>query len=73
LAYCLGLGIPFIIVAAGFGWASRTVTFLRAHIRAVNLFGGCILIATGIAMLTGVWTLVMSVLQGMIANTTVVL
>ncbi|MFL0361280.1 cytochrome c biogenesis CcdA family protein [Curtobacterium flaccumfaciens] len=73
LAYCLGLGIPFIIVAAGFGWASRTVTFLRTHIRAINLLGGCILIATGIAMLTGVWTLIMSILQGMIANTTVVL
>lgn len=73
LAYCLGLGIPFIIIAAGFGWASRTVKYLRNHIRAVNLLGGCILIATGIAMLTGMWSLIMTILQGVVANTPVVL
>jgi cytochrome c-type biogenesis protein len=68
LAYCLGLGIPFILIAAGLGWANRTVRFLRAHIRTVNIIGGGILVATGVAMLTGVWTRVMYALQGLIAG-----
>ncbi|MET0829676.1 MAG: cytochrome c biogenesis CcdA family protein, partial [Microbacterium sp.] len=29
LAYSLGLGIPFLVIAAGWGWAARSVTFLR--------------------------------------------
>lgn len=68
LAYCLGLGIPFILIAAGLGWANRSVLFLRTHIRTVNIIGGGILIATGVAMLTGVWTRVIYALQGLIAG-----
>jgi cytochrome c-type biogenesis protein len=54
-AYALGLGIPFIIVALGFGWASRSITFLRRHIRAINVAGGGLLIVIGVLMVTGVW------------------
>ncbi len=64
LAYSLGLGIPFILLTLGFGWATRSVTFLRRHIRAVNLVGGSILIVLGILMVTGVWTAFMTQLQG---------
>jgi cytochrome c-type biogenesis protein len=64
LAYSLGLGIPFILLTLGFGWATRSVTFLRRHIRAVNLIGGVILIVLGILMVTGVWTSFMTQLQG---------
>ncbi|GAA1961465.1 cytochrome c biogenesis CcdA family protein [Microbacterium deminutum] len=64
LAYSLGLGIPFILLTLGFGWATRSVAFLRRHIRAVNLIGGAILIVLGILMVTGVWTTFMTQLQG---------
>jgi cytochrome c-type biogenesis protein len=40
VAYSLGLGIPFLLLAVGFGWATRSVAFLRRHIRAVNIIGG---------------------------------
>lgn len=68
LAYSLGLGIPFVLIALGFGWATRSVAFVRRHIRAVNLIGGILLIVLGLLMVTGVWTAVMSQLQGVFAN-----
>lgn len=68
LAYSLGLGIPFILIALGFGWATRSLTFLRRHIRAVNLIGGALLVALGVLMVTGVWSAFMSQLQGVIGS-----
>ena len=64
LAYSLGLGIPFVLLTLGFGWAVRSVSFVRRHIRVVNLVGGALLIALGLLMVTGVWTQIMSQLQG---------
>ena len=49
LAYSLGLGIPFILITLGFGWATRSVAFLRRHIRAVNIIGGILLIVLGVS------------------------
>jgi len=66
LAYSLGLGIPFLLIALGFGWATRSVGFLRRHIRAVNLIGGGLLVVLGILMVSGVWTALMSQLQGVL-------
>lgn len=60
VAYSLGLGIPFLLITLGFGWATRSVTFLRRHIRVVNIIGGALLIALGVLMVTGVWTDIMS-------------
>lgn len=68
LAYSLGLGIPFILITLGFGWATRSVTFLRRHIRTVNLIGGVLLIVLGVLMVSGVWGALMSVLQGVFLN-----
>nr|WP_179150815.1 cytochrome c biogenesis protein CcdA [Leifsonia sp. NCR5] len=68
LAYSLGLGIPFFLLAIGYGWATRTVTFLRRHIRTLNIIGGGILIALGLLMVTGVWSMLMSALQQVVIN-----
>lgn len=68
VAYSLGLGIPFLLLAVGFGWATRSVAFLRRHIRVVNIIGGVLLVILGLLMVTGVWTSVMSQLQGVIGS-----
>jgi cytochrome c-type biogenesis protein len=68
VAYSLGLGIPFLLLTLGFGWATRSVSFLRRHIRVVNLIGGALLIVLGLLMVTGVWTAVMAQLQGVFAS-----
>jgi len=68
LAYSLGLGIPFILITLGFGWATRSVGFLRHHIRTVNIIGGVMLVILGVLMVTGVWTALMAQLQGVFLN-----
>ncbi|WP_137844637.1 cytochrome c biogenesis CcdA family protein [Microbacterium sp. 2FI] len=68
LAYSLGLGIPFLILAAGWGWASRSVSFLRRHVRALNVIGGSMLILLGLLMVSGWWTVLMSALQQVVIN-----
>lgn len=54
-AYCLGLGIPFALAAMGLGWVSAALTFVRRHIRVVNIAGASMLIVLGALMATGVW------------------
>ena len=68
LAYSLGLGIPFILLTLGFGWATRSVAFVRRHIRTVNIVGGALLIVVGLLMVTGIWTEMMAQLQGVFAS-----
>ncbi len=55
VAYCLGLGIPFVLLALGSGWAVSAFGWLRRHSRAIQVFGGVLLIAVGVALLTGLW------------------
>jgi cytochrome c-type biogenesis protein len=55
IIYSLGLGAPFVLVAAGFGWASKTVGFVKKNIRAINLFGGALLVLLGLLLVTGLW------------------
>lgn len=68
LAYSLGLGIPFLLLALGWGWAAHSVGFLRRHIRLLNIIGGALLIALGLLMVTGAWTALMSALQQVVIN-----
>ena len=55
IAYCLGLGIPFLVLALGSGWAVTAFGWLRRHTRGIQIFGGVLLIAVGVALLTGAW------------------
>ena len=60
LAYCGGLGLPFVLVALGFGWVGASLGWVRRHIRAVNIAGGVLLILVGVLMVTGLWGLLLS-------------
>lgn len=66
--YCLGLGIPFVLLALGFSWAARSVGFLKRHIRTINVIGGVLLIVMGVLMVTGLWTAITYQLQEVIAG-----
>jgi len=61
--YSLGLGLPFIAIAAGFGWATKSVGFVKRHIRAFNLTGGILLILLGILLVTGLWNSIIILIQ----------
>lgn len=55
LCYCLGLGIPFVLVALGFGWVAGALGFVRSHARVVSQVGGVLLIVFGLLLVTGTW------------------
>lgn len=54
-AYCLGLGLPFILVAAFAERSARVTGWLRRHQRAIQLAGGVLLLLVGVLLLTGGW------------------
>jgi cytochrome c-type biogenesis protein len=53
--YCLGLGIPFVLVAVGFGWVATALAFVRKHRRLISQLGGLLLIVIGVLLVTGQW------------------
>ena len=71
--YCAGLGIPFLLLAFGFGWATGAMGFLRRHTRTIQLIGAISLIVLGLLMLTGMWGTFIAWLQGRIAGVGTVL
>lgn len=68
LMYCVGLGVPFLLLALGLTWATKSVTFLKRHIRVINITGGVLLIVIGFLLATGLWTAWMSSLQAWIGG-----
>lgn len=68
LAYCAGLGLPFVLLAWGAGWAVRSTAWLRGHLRAVQITGGVLLLAMGLLLLTGVWGQAIAWLRGPLAG-----
>jgi cytochrome c-type biogenesis protein len=69
LAYCLGLGIPFVLVALGARWAMGATSFLRRHARTVTRVGGTVLVVVGLLLVTGAWTEIMQWLRSWLAAT----
>lgn len=55
VAYCAGLGLPFIALAYGSDRAVGTLDWVRRHTRTIQLIGGLTLIAVGVALTSGVW------------------
>jgi cytochrome c-type biogenesis protein len=55
IAYCLGLGIPFVLLAFGSARAVQGLGWLRRHARGIQIFGGVLLILVGAALVTGLW------------------
>ena len=72
LLYCLGLGLPFVLVAMGLKSSTRMVAFLRRHRLVIMRGGGALLILLGLALVTGLWTRWAGWLQGLIDGFTTV-
>jgi cytochrome c-type biogenesis protein len=64
--YCLGLGIPFLLVAFGFNWVTGSVSWLKRHIRIINIIGGAMLVAIGLLMVSGLWSILIANLGSVI-------
>jgi Cytochrome c biogenesis protein len=53
IAYCLGLGLPFVGVSLAIGAASSHIRWLSRHAFATSAVSAALLISVGILMLTG--------------------
>jgi cytochrome c-type biogenesis protein len=56
VAYCLGLGVPFVVLAVGSSAAMRWLAWLRRNTRRIQILGGLMLILVGVALVTGTWS-----------------
>lgn len=55
LCYSAGLGVPFIALALGFARGRGSLDVLRRHGRRVELLSGALLVAVGLAFVSGAW------------------
>jgi len=63
VAYCLGLGIPFVVFGLGFQRLLGVFRAVRRNSRWVTRIGGGLLILIGLALVTGGWTSFVTLLQ----------
>jgi cytochrome c-type biogenesis protein len=68
VAYGLGLGLPFILIAAGLDRAGRASGWLRRHQRTIQRVGGVMLVLVGLLMVTGLWQSMNTWLQSELVN-----
>ena len=54
-AYCLGLGIPFVLTGLAFETALRAFAVVKQHYGLVKAIGGGMLVLVGLLLVTGVW------------------
>lgn len=68
VAYCLGLGVPFLLIALSLDRSARVLRLLREHRLLVMRVGGVVLVVVGLALVSGLWGLWTQSLQGLIGG-----
>jgi cytochrome c-type biogenesis protein len=68
LAFCVGLGLPFVAVALGLQRSRRALDWLARHRLAVMRVGGALLLLLGVALVTGLWSTWANWLQGLLTG-----
>ncbi|WP_138757737.1 cytochrome c biogenesis CcdA family protein [Modestobacter altitudinis] len=67
LAYCIGLGIPFLAMALGAQRMLQMSAWARRHAQVVMRVGGALLVILGLLLLTGLWDTLIFWLRGWLA------
>ena len=67
-AYCLGLGLPFILTAVAFRRALSAFDVVKRHYRIVMNVGGALLITVGVLLATGVWNQIIISMRALISS-----
>jgi cytochrome c-type biogenesis protein len=67
-AYCLGLGLPFILVALAYRKMMGAIGWVRRHQVWVTRVGGIMLIVVGVLLVSGIWDLWVAHLRGWVGG-----
>ena len=67
-AYCLGLGIPFVLTGLAFRRALGAFAVVRRHYALVMRIGGGLLVAVGLLLVSGLWEDLMVEIRGWISG-----
>ena len=67
-SYCLGMGIPFLLIALGVRRGMGAMAFFRKHRLFLQRAGGAMLVVLGLLMATGLWGDWVTQLQDWFAN-----
>jgi cytochrome c-type biogenesis protein len=67
-AYCVGLGLPFVVAGLAYRRAMGAFDVVRRHRVAVTRFGGGVLVVVGVLLVTGLWGQWIQSVQGSIAG-----
>ncbi|MGW1889231.1 cytochrome c biogenesis CcdA family protein [Streptomyces sp. NPDC002004] len=63
VAYCIGLGLPFVLAAVAFRKALGAFGWVKRHYAWVMRIGGGMMIVIGLLLLTGVWNSIVQDMQ----------
>jgi cytochrome c-type biogenesis protein len=70
VAYCVGLGLPFILAAVAFRRALGAFGWVKRHYAWVMRIGGLMLVAVGLLLVTGIWDRLVADMQVWSSNFT---
>lgn len=67
-AYCIGLGLPFILFAFALDRSQKLRSALLQRSRTISIVGGSFLILIGLLQVFGIWESLMAGLRGTISG-----
>ena len=66
--YCLGLGLPFVLVGLAFRRTAGAIGLVKRHYRVVMTTGGVLLVTVGVLLTTGIWGTLLAHMRGWVSG-----
>jgi cytochrome c-type biogenesis protein len=68
VAYCIGLGLPFLLVGLAMERGLGAMAWARRHARSIQVVGGVFLVLLGTLMVSGMWGSLMNEARGWVSG-----
>jgi cytochrome c-type biogenesis protein len=68
VAYCIGLGLPFLVIGLAMERGLEALAWARRNTRAIQVVGGVSMILLGVLMVTGLWGSLTIAMRGWVSG-----
>lgn len=68
VAYCIGLGLPFLVIGLAMERGLEALAWARRNTRAIQIVGGVSMVALGVLMVSGLWGSLTIAMRGWISG-----